>query len=233
MRYAWSDRTLYVKLLNKGKLERGRKLANLRIIYRCWFYATLVAGMLVSNPARAAVISYNEASNGDLPQSPEGSPVFDLDIGTNTFTGEITFSNNFVPSDLDSFAFNIPASTRFESILLNISLLSVGSGIFSTTGYDLQNSSFNLIASESIPIPSANLNLFASNLPLGSGQFALQNSFIAGALLPGEFRTAAYTFSLNVVAATPVPEPSFILGTLTFSLLAGSLLLKRKKKTER
>ncbi|QFS51345.1 hypothetical protein [Nostoc sphaeroides] len=231
MRYAWSDRTLYVKLLYKGKLERGRKLANLRIIYRCWFYATLVAGMLLSNPARAAVISYNEASNGDFPQSPEGSPVFDLDIGTNTFTGEISFLS-FGPSDLDSFAFNIPASTRLESILLNISLLSVGSGIFSTTGYDLQNSSFNLIASESIPIPSANLNLFASNLPLGSGQFALQNSFVAGLLSPGEFRTAPYTFSLNVVAATPVPEPSFMLGTLTFSLLAGSLLLKRKQKTE-
>lgn len=207
-------------------------MANLRKTYRRWFYATLVAGMLLPNPA-TAVISYNEASNGDLPQRPNHSPVFDLDIGTNTFAGEITFSNNnFVPSDFDSFAFNIPASTRLESILLNISLLSVGSGIFSITEYALQNSSFNLIVSELIPIPSANLNLFTSNLPLGSGQFALQNSLIGGGLAVGEFRTAAYTFSLNVVSATPVPEPSFMLGTLTSSLLAGSLLLKRKQKTE-
>ncbi|MCC5668175.1 hypothetical protein LC653_31020 [Nostoc sp. CHAB 5784] len=209
-------------------------MANIRGIYRHWFYAILVAGMLLSNPARAAVISYNEASNGDLSQSSQDSPVFDLDIGTNTFTGEITFSfsNDFVLPDLDSFAFNIPASTRLESILLNISLLPVGSGIFSTTGYDLQNSSFNLIASESIPIPSANLNLFASNLPLGSGQFALQNSLLGGFLELGESRTAGYTFSVNVVAATPVTEPSFMLSTLTSSVLVGSLLLKRKQKTE-
>lgn len=217
-------------------MKKDRKLANQRRIYRRWFYATLVAGMLFSNPAKAAVINYDEASNGDLPESSEGSPVFDLDIGTNTFTGKTTFDNtNAFSDDIDSFAFNIPASTRLESILLNISLLSVGSGIFSTIEYSLGNSPFNFIADELIPIPSANLSLFASNLPLGSGQFTLENAGLIGSLKKGEFRTAAYTFSLNVVAAEPVPEPSSILGTLVFGTIGVGLSLRRylKRKAQR
>jgi len=208
-------------------------LADLRRTYRHWFYASLVAGMLFSSPAKAAVINYNEASNGDLPTIIRDSPVFDLDIGTNTFTGEMSFSFEFtdVPTDSDSFVFNIPANTRLESILLDISLLPVGSGIFSTTQYNLRNSPFSSLASELIAIPSINLSLFTSNLPLGSGQFALENNGLSGELRPGEFRTAAYTFSFNVVATTPVPEPSSILGTVAFSVLILSLQLKHKQKT--
>lgn len=213
-------------------------MANQRKIYRRWFYATLIAGMLFPNPAKAAVINYNEVSSGDLLGSPEDSrafdSVFDLDIGRNTFSGEITFNNidpDVFDSDFDSFAFDIPANTRLKSILLNISLLPGSSSIFDMTGYDLQNSSLNSIAPEQrIPIPSTNLSLFASNLPLGSGEFRLRNNYLSGGIKFGEFRTAAYTFSLNVIAATPVPEPSLMLSTLTSIVLIVSFQLKRKQK---
>ena len=145
------------------------------------------------------VIIYDEAIDGDLPQSASDSPVFALGVGKNTFTGETTFSNNeSIDSDFDSFAFSIPAGTSLESISINISLLPVGSGIFSNTGYSLQDSLFNDISSESITIPSADLSLFNTDLPLDTGQFAINQNFLSGSLAPGEFRTAAYTFSLEV-----------------------------------
>lgn len=219
-------------------MENRGKLANQRKIYRRWFYATLIAGMLFSNPAKAAVINYNEASSGDLLGSPENShafdSVFDLDIGRNTFTGQVTFNNvdpDVFNSDFDTFAFNIPANTRLESILLNISLLPGSSSIFNMTGYDLQNSSLNSIAPEQqISIPSTNVSLFASNLPLGSGKFRLRNNSFGGGIKFGEFRTAAYTLSLNVIAATPVPEPSLMFSTLTSIVFMVSFQLKRKQK---
>ncbi len=209
-------------------------MADQRRINAHWFYATLVAGMLFTGPARAAVINYSETINGDLPVFATDSPIFNLDVGTNTFTGETTFSNNSIfGSDFDSFSFNILTGTRLESILIDISLLSVGSGIFSTVNYELQNSSFNLIESEFISIPSANISLFASNLPLGSGQFALQNAGLGGALEPGDFRTAAYTISLNVVKAvpTPVPEPTFVFSLLALGAFGVGSMSKRYLST--
>lgn len=152
----------------------------------------------------STLITYDEAVDGDLPQSSSDSPVFVLGVGTNTFIGETTFSNNeSVDTDFDSFAFSIPAGTSLESISLNISLLPVGSGIFSNTTYSLQDSLFNGISFESVTIPSTDLSLFNADLPLNPGQFAIQQTGLSGALGPGEFRTAAYTFSLEVEGSQP------------------------------
>jgi hypothetical protein len=199
------------------------------------FWMTILAGMVLSNPIKVAAITYNEAVNGDLPTFVQDSDVFNLDIGTNTFIGELTFSNADFPlpqTDFDSFAFSIPTETRLESVLLSISLLTGGSGIFSTTGYDLTSTPFNNnIANESIPIPSTNLSLFSLVLPLESGLFGFQNSFLSGALQSGEFQTATYTFSLNVADdAESVPEPTSIVGILAFSIYGVASAFKKKQE---
>ena len=121
------------------------------------------------------------------------------------------------------------AGTRLESILLDISLLPGGSGIFNSTGYILQNVSLtNSSLEQAIAIPSTNLSLFASALPLESGHVVLQHSFMAGNLTSGQFQTSAYTFSINVTG-TEVPEPSTLAGLACLGL--GSLLLKKKTAT--
>jgi hypothetical protein len=176
-------------------------------------FALVAAGTVLSvgfqNNTKVAAFTYNEAVNGDLPtiESPdvpefEYPNVFGLDLGTNIFTGELTFSDFFRP-DFDSFAFSIPTEARLESVLLSISTLPGGSGIFNTIGYGLQTSPFiyfSFLATEPITLPSTNISLFTSVLPLESGVFGIYNYFFAGGSNPGEslFQRATYTFSLTV-----------------------------------
>jgi len=188
--------------------------------------AVITLATFEATPSQSII--FNEALSGDLPQSDLDSPVFLLDLGTNIFTGEVTFSNADNPlTDFDSFNFIVPEATNLESILFDISLLSGGSGIFNQIGYRLVSAAQTApLSEESITIPSTNLSLFTSSLPLGSGQFALQAGFLAGALAPGEFQTAAYTFSLNVAETEEVPEPGTLAGLVCLGL--GSLFLKKK-----
>ena len=175
--------------------------------------------LVFSNTTKVAAITYNEAINGDLPtffRDSNGnlppffrdSNVFGLDLGTNTFTGEITFSNSGLPlqqTDFDYFRFSVPNETHLESVLFNISLLSGGSGIFNIAEYELGTltsiNNYEFLDSELVTIPSTNISLFTSDLPLESGLFSLATSLIGGALEIGEFQTAAYTFSLTVAPA--------------------------------
>ena len=174
-------------------------------------------------------IIFNEALSGDLPRLAIDSPVFALDVGTNTFTGELIYGAAIPPTDFDSFIFSIPDGSSLESILFDISLLSGASGFFNRLGYELQDFSGGTpisLEGEAITIPSTNLSLFTLSLPLSPGQFALQATFFEGSLIPGEFETAAYTFSLNVAATEEVPEPSTLVGLACLGL--GGLLLKKK-----
>jgi len=170
-------------------------------------------------------IIYNEALSGDLGFD---LPVFALDLGANTFTGEVTFSAVDNPvSDFDSFTFSVPDGTSLESILADISLLPGGSGIFNQVVYTLViEPSFIPISSDLITIPSTNLSLFTSSLPLGSGQFTFFNSGLGGGVGTGDFQTAAYTLSFNVAQTKEVPEPSTLAGLVCLGL--GSLLIKKK-----
>jgi hypothetical protein len=183
-------------------------------------FALVTAGTVLSvafqNNTKVAAFTYNEAVNGDLPTTVEYSRasgsieyinVFGLDLGTNTFTGEITFSDSdpfLTPIDsFDSFAFSIPTDTRLESVLLSISLLPGGSGIFNYTQYGIQTPPSIypdfLAPLELITIPSTNVSLFTSVLPLESGVFGISNAAgVGGFLNPGESQTATYTFSLTV-----------------------------------
>jgi hypothetical protein len=200
-----------------------------------WFWIAILAGMGFSNPTKVAAITYNEAVNGDLPTFIGNSNIFGLDVGTNTFSGEITFAGRadfpLPPTDFDSFVFSIPTENRLESVLLSISLLSGSSGLLRTIGYELQASPFNnnIIADESITIPSTNLSLFTLGLPLESGLFGLQNSFLSGSLQQGEFQTVTYTFSLNVAATQTVPEPTSVVGLLAFSTYGVVSVFKKKQ----
>jgi hypothetical protein len=170
-------------------------------------FALLVAGTVLSvgfqNNTKVAAFTYNEAVNGDLPEGDvDYSNVFGLDLGTNTFTGELTLPGDFPITfpDFDSFGFSIPTGTRLESGLLSISLLPGGSGIFDQVAYGLRTpSSFpSFLAVDLITIPSTNISLFTSVLPSESGVFGIQNVFLRGDVNPGESQTATYTISLTV-----------------------------------
>ncbi|NET56207.1 MAG: hypothetical protein F6K47_08520 [Symploca sp. SIO2E6] len=206
-------------------------------IFRTLFPSVLLGAAFASlsiavSPTSVAAFTYNEAVDGDLPGSAQDSPIFALDIGENTFMGEQTFSNTNNPSDFDSFTFSIPDGAFLESIFIDIGLLPVGSGFFDFTTYSLQDDSFVNIDNieESIAIPSSNRELFVSNLPLSSGQFSLQHNSISGALFPGQFRTASYTFSLNVneSASESIPEPNNIMGLFAFITLITCTALRKK-----
>ncbi|MEC4982636.1 MAG: hypothetical protein SAJ37_13205 [Oscillatoria sp. PMC 1068.18] len=181
------------------------------------------------SPTSVAAFSYNETVDGDLPSFARNSPIFALDIGENTFIGEQTFGYNF--SDFDSFTFKIPDGTFLESILIDIELLTVGAGILSRTTYSLLDESLvNLDLEESIVIASSDRQLFLSSLPLSSGQYSLQHNSLSGAVASGEFRTASYTFSLNVGETAPksVPEPNNLLSLLAFgALITGNTFRKK------
>ena len=125
---------------------------------------------------------YDESVSGDLPTFASQSPVFALDKGTNTFTGEITFSNIVsIGGDFDSFAFSVPNNSSLVRILIDIALLPLGAGIFNNTRFSLQNSSFLFIdSSGNIPIPSSNLSLFSSSLPLAPSVYGIQHASIGG-----------------------------------------------------
>ena len=180
----------------------------------------------VAVPGEALAFVYDEAIDGDLPSS-GGSP-FDLDLGINTVTGEITFSgNNVGPSDFDAFRFNVPVGSLLDSISIDIDLLDVGSGVFSNAGWILSSGG----PTEFVTIPSTGENLFESQLPLSSGEYAVANTSLSGALAINEFRTAAYTFSLNVVSESvpePVPEPASLLGLAAIGAVAAGGVLKKK-----
>ena len=176
-----------------------------------------LAMMGMAGTAHALVITYDESVDGDLPALASLSPVFTLDIGTNTFSGEISFSfNASVSTDRDSFAFSVPNNTSVVGIFIDIALLELGAGIFNLTTYVLQDSSFAGFTAANIPIPSLNLSLFSSTLPLAPSLYGMQLNSLSGSLFFNEFRTAAYTFSIEVA---PAPEPS------TLALFATGLAL--------
>lgn len=200
-----------------------------------------VVSLLTVEASPSLAYTYDEAVKGDLPSDVSDSPVFVLGLGVNTFTGELTFGASFGEDDpfpdFDSFRFEVPIGTSLQSILLDISLLP-GDSAFNQIGYDLENSLGTAISSKRIRIPSANRKLFRADLPLSSGQYALRDAVHSGSLLPYDFETAEYTFSLNVVsakdissvdvaAAEEIPEASNLAGLICLGL--GGLLLKLTK----
>lgn len=178
-----------------------------------------ISALMITGHAYAIPISYDESVNGDL----NGSQNLALGVGLNTVMGTITFSNNiFIATDFDIFDFSVAVGSSLTTITIDIALLPVGSGVFSSSGWRLNEWEY----SEGVAIPSTGLSLFTAALPLSSGNFNIANYSLAGSL-PADtgWRTAAYTMSLDVTA---VPEPS-ILALMSVGLI-GLIGVARRKK---
>lgn len=159
-------------------------------------------------------VIYDEAVDGDLPVA-LGAPL-PFRIGTNVILGTVTFSNNdLIPSDFDTFAF--VSSSLLRSVTLDIALLPVGSGIFSKVDASLFYSSLSFTLQALVAVPSAGASLFGSFFPLPPGVGGFSFNGLTGSLWPGEYRTAAYALSFQVV-----PEPASVtligVGLVLFSL---------------
>lgn len=224
--------TILISKFSPKKKNNKKKGVN----YMRWFWISILAGTVLSNPAKVTAITYNEAVSGDLStnfQQPNPN-IFNLDVGTNTFFGELSFSNNnTVQTDFDDINFRIPTETQLESILLDIALLPEGFGIFDKVEYQLFpfNGPFPNTPDQLAIIPSSNVNLFTSILPLElkSNVFVLENTGLGGRLPPEGFRVAAYTLSLNVVSkqVETIPEPNFIKGLLALGIYGLTLVFKK------
>lgn len=207
-----------------------------------WLYSIMLAGLLMPTAAQAAVINYDEAVDGELSYSVfsfEPTPVFNLGIGENTFSGEVTLTSerDELGNDLteyDSFGFNIPDNAQLTSILINTALLTADDTL-GGTGYEILDSQKALISSQfesSVPIPTNNTSLLDSTLPLGSGTFYFYNSYLSfgGFDIPENYSsTAAYKLSFNV-QSKPIPEPSSTLGLAVIGSLGAFSLFNRKIK---
>jgi len=188
-----------------------------------WLWLLVTLEVFFLNTTKVTAFDFNEMTDGDLPTFSQDSAPFTLNYGVNTFSGEVTFSfNEGIPTDFDSFAFIVPTGNTLDSITVDISLIPGGSGIFNRTVYSIDQNFFQ----QEIPIPSMDLSLFTSLIPLENGLFALENLGLVGELTEGQFQTAAYTFSLNVVEPESIPEPSVFMGFIVSSL---SFLLKKRR----
>jgi len=201
-----------------------------------WMLTTL--GILILNTTKASAFTFNEATAGDLPMStsPEDLPQFILDSGLNTFSGEVSFTYpqlGVVIIDVDAFAFIVPTENTLESITINISsLITPNSDAITSIGFSLLGENLST-SEEEFRIPSENLSLFTSILPLENGLFLLASTRLAGGVPLGGVTRAAYTFSLNVIPSesTPsesIPEPSSVLSVLTFGALGVGAVRKRR-----
>lgn len=194
-----------------------------------------ISQILLLSTLKANAFDFSEVTSGDLPGFNETSNPFILDVGRNTISGETTFRVDGVPpydirpsADADSFAFVIPGGTSLESILLDISLVR-GSGNIYSIGYVLRGGFLNQYdEQQEISIPSTDLTLFTSILPLSNGLFTLSTSFYRAYIPVPEFSTAAYSFSLNVAELESVPEPNVLPGLGILSL--GFLFKRRNRK---
>lgn len=207
-----------------------------------WLYSIMLAGLLIPTAAQAAVINYDEVVDGDLPNSAfsiEPTAVFDLGIGKNTFSGEVTLTSERDDlgndlSEYDSFGFNIPANSQLTSISIDTALLTADDTL-GGTGYEILDSQKNVISSQiesGVPIPTSDTSLLKSTLPLSSGTFFLNNSYLAFRRLniPENYSSAAaYKLSFNV-ESKPIPEPSSTLGLAVIGSLGAFSLLNRKIK---
>jgi hypothetical protein len=180
------------------------------------------------SPAQGAVLSYNEATGGDLAALVTEAPIFALGVGANTITGQMKFAVDGA-NDFDSFRVQVADSERLDSILVSIALGETsGSGIFDEAQYYLRDAVFSILGPlQRILIPSTNVSLFSSLLPfVGPGVLAFDHILVTGGGADEYYAYANYTFTLNV-SAVAVPEPMTV-GLLGLGL-AGIGAVRRRR----
>jgi hypothetical protein len=195
--------------------------------------------MLLTTPAGATVI-YNEAVNGDLPES-SGFPVLTLAVGTNDILG--TSFVNF-PSggpntgDFDSFEFIVPTGMMLTNITYTptVTLDTTGEPTlrmeaFLDTVAPLASAAcqeFYIINQTSIG-PTCNVppgNTFSSPLPLPENTYLL----FEGQFAPTNFGETDWSYDWTLTV-TPTPEPASMVSVGAGIVLLGIAAARRRRMT--
>jgi hypothetical protein len=170
----------------------------------------IVGAMLIwtAGAARAVVVNYNEAVDGDLPTSGTPLPTFAFDIGANTVSGTLGFAGNI---DFDSFAFTVPVGAQLLAAQVQIS---DNIGDLVGTQWQFHSGSANSFAGsllENIVAPSPSTVVF-STPPLGTNTYNLTNLFLQQNPPPDSTANYTFTFTLRQVGAVPEPATLALLG---------------------
>jgi hypothetical protein len=199
---------------------------------------------VITQPAVATPLNYNEAVNGDLPGAPP-YPVLPLDVGVNTVTGTSDFdapSLNSISADFDDFEFTVPTGTQLVSFTFTSNVTSVSGSpawLRIETFIDTGDGSTALACEEEWVInqpafspaclvpPSAPDGTFANALPLDAGTYLLaMGQFAASNLSVTDF---SYTWALTVDS---IPEPTGAATLFSGLVGLGSLrFLSRRKRS--
>jgi hypothetical protein len=210
-----------------------------------WVCAALVAiagFAVVTEPAAATPLNYNEAVSGDLPEDPP-YPVLPLGVGVNTVTGTSDFdapSPSSISADFDDFEFTVPAGTQLVSFGFTSNVTSVsGSPTWMRieTFIDTSDGSTALACEENWVInqpafspaclvpPSAPAGTFATVMPLDAGTYLLaMGQFDASNFSVTDF---SYTWTLTVDS---IPEPTSAAALLSGLVALGTLRFPSRRK---
>ena len=188
----------------------------------------LVVG--TSTVVQAAPLVYRESVSGDLPTGETleavGVPVFRLDSGLNTISGQLTPGDGF-----DAFSFIVPQGFQITSIQMYFSnpvnFLSTVLGFAPGVGVR----TFGPIHSDFLSVRDLSpKTIFSSNTPLGAGTYSLGNTILNGAVMHGLI-SLDYTYTLNVekiAAHTQVQSrPLQTIQSILSSLVPPQLITRR------
>ena len=175
--------------------------------------------------ASAAPIAYQESVSGDLPATGAPLPTFTFDIGSNTISGNTSAAGFPLVSEIDSFAFIVPAGMEVTSATVSATVVTfppvfANPDIVWFVRRGSANSSTGTFIESFIASTGASggTHTTLSNVPL------LPNTYNVTALDGLNAPTSTtYTFTFTVAA---VPEPASL---ATLGLASLALLARRRK----
>jgi hypothetical protein len=137
----------------------------------------------------AAVLTYDEAVSGDLPDTRPFRLVGSVGAGDNTVAGTTSAQSDGTSFtiDIDSFAFEVPAGLAVTRVVFEWDLVATGSVTDATTSFDLQVDedslqfmTVNLLQGippfTEVTAASGSEEPFAAALPIGAGAYDVVNS---------------------------------------------------------
>jgi len=179
----------------------------------------MAALVLLARAASATPLAYDEAISGDLGDTFPATQ-FTLDAGSNTISGTTHFFSTLVSddTDFDDFAFVVPVGTHLTGITFGFETVGIPGNTVARSEYRLDNGnafpSLPFLGDETIDFLGASpMHPFTGGLPLDAGTFTLAQVGLETTITGGW--EARYTWTLDVVSDTAVPEPASLclLGT--------------------